>query len=114
MEQDDGFGLRIRSRPEVDDVAIKAETTDDGGARRSADGKALVAESDFAVVAMDHMYTTDKGDVAADLNGLEKALLKCMLEHNDFVCWLRNPPVVIGLSLFLIRWAERNFFTRTS
>ena len=51
MEQDDGFGLRVWGLTEVEGVAIWAETTDDGGARRSVDGMALVADRDFAVIA---------------------------------------------------------------
>jgi type III restriction enzyme len=39
-----------------------------------------------------HMFATDKGEFAADLNGWEKAFMKWMQEQGDFVCWLRNFP----------------------
>jgi type III restriction enzyme len=39
-----------------------------------------------------HMYATDKGEFAADLNGWEKAFMKWTQEQSDFVCWLRNLP----------------------
>ena len=51
MEEDDGFGLWIWGLLEVIDVAVWAETTDDGGTWRGCNGKALGAGGDFAVVA---------------------------------------------------------------
>ena len=62
MEQDDGFGLRVWGLTEVEGVAIWAETTDDGGAWRSVDGMALVADRDFAVIA-----DADAGLLAPDV-----------------------------------------------
>jgi len=40
----------------------------------------------------DHLYATDNGEFAADLNGWEKAFMKWTQEQGDFVCWLRNLP----------------------
>ncbi len=40
----------------------------------------------------DHLFATDKGEFAADLNGWEKAFMKWTQEQDDFVCWLRNLP----------------------
>ncbi len=40
----------------------------------------------------DHLYATDKGEFAADLNGWEMAFMKWTQEQSDFVCWLRNLP----------------------
>ena len=51
MEEDDGFGLWIWGLLEVIDVAVWAETTDDGGTWRGGNGMALGAGGDFAVVA---------------------------------------------------------------
>ena len=51
MEEDDGFGLWIGGLVEVIDVAVWAETTDDGGPKRSFNGLAVGACGDFAVVA---------------------------------------------------------------
>lgn len=39
-----------------------------------------------------HLFATDKGEFAADLNGWEEAFIKWMQEQADFVCWLRNLP----------------------
>ena len=51
MQEDDGFGLGIWGVAEVIDVAVWAETTDDGGTWRGGNGMALGADGDFAVVA---------------------------------------------------------------
>ncbi len=51
MEEDEGFGLWIWRLLEVIDVAVWAETTDDGGTRRGGNGPALGSGGDFAVVA---------------------------------------------------------------
>ena len=51
MEQDDRFGVWVRSVAEVIDVTVRTEATDDGGARRGVNGVALVADGDFAVIA---------------------------------------------------------------
>ncbi len=40
----------------------------------------------------DHLFATDKGEFAADLNGWEKAFMTWTQEQSDFVCWLRNLP----------------------
>ena len=40
----------------------------------------------------DHLYATDNGEFAADLNGWEKAFMKWTQEQGDYVCWLRNLP----------------------
>ena len=40
----------------------------------------------------DHLFATDKGEFAADLNGWENAFMKWTQEQSDFVCWLRNLP----------------------
>lgn len=40
----------------------------------------------------DHLFATDKGEFAADLNGWEKAFMKWTQDQSDFVCWLRNFP----------------------
>lgn len=39
-----------------------------------------------------HLFATDKGEFAADLNGWEEAFIKWTQEQADFVCWLRNLP----------------------
>lgn len=39
-----------------------------------------------------HLFATDKGEFAVDLNGWEKAFMKWTQEQGDFVCWLRNLP----------------------
>ena len=39
-----------------------------------------------------HLFATDKGEFAGDLNGWEKAFIKWTQEQSDFVCWLRNLP----------------------
>lgn len=40
----------------------------------------------------DHLFATEQGEFAADLNGWEKAFMKWTQEQSDFVCWLRNLP----------------------
>src|SRR3990172_366435 len=50
MEQDDGFGFWVRRVAEVENVAIGAETADNGGAGWSVNGLALRADGDLAVV----------------------------------------------------------------
>lgn len=40
----------------------------------------------------DHLYATEQGEFAADLNGWEKAFMQWTQEQSDFVCWLRNLP----------------------
>lgn len=40
----------------------------------------------------DHLFATEKGEFAADLNGWEMAFMKWTRAQNDFVCWLRNFP----------------------
>lgn len=40
----------------------------------------------------DHLFATEEGEFAADLNGWEKAFMKWTQEQSDFVCWLRNLP----------------------
>lgn len=40
----------------------------------------------------DHLFATEQGEFAADLNGWEKAFMKWTQEQDDFVCWLRNFP----------------------
>lgn len=39
-----------------------------------------------------HLFVTEQGEFAADLNGWEKAFIKWTHEQSDFVCWLRNLP----------------------
>lgn len=39
-----------------------------------------------------HLYSTDKGEFAADLNGWERAFMEWTGEQEGFVCWLRNIP----------------------
>ena len=39
-----------------------------------------------------HLFATEHGEFAADLNGWEKAFMKWIQEQSDFVCWLRNLP----------------------
>jgi hypothetical protein len=51
MEQDDGFGVLVRSLAEVVNVPIGAEAADDGGAGWSVKGMTLGADGDLAVVA---------------------------------------------------------------
>jgi hypothetical protein len=51
MEEDDGFGLWIGGLLEVIDVAVRPETTDDGGTWRGGNDVAVGAGGDFAVVA---------------------------------------------------------------
>jgi hypothetical protein len=62
MEQDDGFGVFVRSLAEVVNVSIGAEAADDGGAGRSLNGLALGADGDLAVVA-----DADAGLLAPDV-----------------------------------------------
>ena len=50
MEEEDGFGLRIGGVTEVEDVTVRAQAADDGGAGWCVEGVALVADGDFAVV----------------------------------------------------------------
>ena len=40
----------------------------------------------------DHLYSTEQGEFAADLNGWEKAFMQWTQEQTDYVCWLRNLP----------------------
>lgn len=40
----------------------------------------------------DHLFATEQGEFAADLNGWEKAFMKWTHEQDNFVCWLRNLP----------------------
>lgn len=40
----------------------------------------------------DHLFATEQGEFAADLNGWEKAFMEWTQEQSDFVCWLRNLP----------------------
>ncbi len=40
----------------------------------------------------DHLFATEQGQFAADLNGWEKAFMRWTQEQSDFVCWLRNLP----------------------
>ena len=51
MKEDEGFGLWVWGLLEVIDVAVWAETTDDGGTWRGGNAVALGAGGDFAVVA---------------------------------------------------------------
>ena len=62
MEQDDGFCVFVRGVTEIVNVAIWAETTDDGGAGWSVNGLALGADGDFAVVP-----NADAGLLAPDV-----------------------------------------------
>ena len=54
MEQDDGFGCRVRGVAEVVAVAVWAQAADAGGAGRGIHGLPLGSEGDFAVVADTH------------------------------------------------------------
>ena len=40
----------------------------------------------------DHLFATEQGEFATDLNGWERAFMKWTQEQSDFVCWLRNLP----------------------
>ena len=62
MEQDDGFGVFVRSLAEVVNVAVGAEAAEDGGAGWRVEGLALRADGDFAVVP-----DTDAGLLAPDV-----------------------------------------------
>lgn len=63
MEEDDGFGLRIRGVAQVEGVTVGTQATDDVGARRSLNGVALRARRDLAVLAHAHagLLTPDVG-----------------------------------------------------
>ena len=54
MEQDDGFGCRVRGVAEVVAVAVWAQAADEGGAGRGIHGLPLGSDGDFAVVADTH------------------------------------------------------------
>ena len=73
MEEDDGFGLWIGGLVEVIDVAVWAETTDDGGPKRSFNGLAVGACGDFAVVADADagLQAPDKGPPRTSRGGTE-------------------------------------------
>jgi len=62
VEQDDGEVLGVWGLTEVEDVAIGALATNDGGARRGGYGQALGADRNFAVVA-DPDWGLDAPDV---------------------------------------------------
>lgn len=51
LEQDDGFGCWLWGVPEVKEVAVGSEATNDVGAWGSVEGVALVGDRDFAVIA---------------------------------------------------------------
>ncbi len=51
-----------------------------------------IVEKPGKYVWKNHLYATDKGEFAADLNGWEEAFIKWTQEQSDFVCWLRNLP----------------------
>lgn len=51
-----------------------------------------IVEKPGKFVWKNHLFATDKGEFAADLNGWESAFLKWTQEQGDFVCWLRNLP----------------------
>jgi type III restriction enzyme len=40
----------------------------------------------------DHLFATEQGEFAADLNGWEKAFMMWTQVQDGFVCWLRNFP----------------------
>lgn len=39
-----------------------------------------------------HLFVDDKCEATFNLNGWEKKLLEEEMKHEDFICWLRNPP----------------------
>ena len=51
VEQDDGFGLWVRSMAKVVNVSVGPEATDDRGTRRGIYGMALGTDRYFAVVS---------------------------------------------------------------
>lgn len=51
-----------------------------------------IVETPGKHVWKNHLFATDKGEFAADLNGWEEAFMKWTQEQSDFVCWLRNFP----------------------
>jgi len=71
MEEVYGFGFGVGSILEVVDVAVRAETADDGGAWRGIDRMALGADRDFAIVAAADagLLTPDKGPPRASRSG---------------------------------------------
>ena len=73
MEEEDGFGLRIGGVTEVEDVTVRAQAADDGGAGWCVEGVALVADGDFAVVtdADAVLLAPDVGPPGAGGNGTE-------------------------------------------
>lgn len=68
---------------------------------RLASGKAVehewelperIVEKPGKHVWKDHLFATEQGEFAADLNGWETAFMKWTQKQDDFVCWLRNLP----------------------
>lgn len=51
-----------------------------------------IVEKPGKYVWKNHLYATEQGEFAADLNGWEKAFMQWTQEQPDFVCWLRNLP----------------------
>ena len=62
MEQDDGFGFRVWSVAEVEEVTVETEAADDLGTGWGVNGLALGADRDFAIVA-----DADAGLLAPDV-----------------------------------------------
>lgn len=51
-----------------------------------------IVEKPGKYVWKDHLFVSEQGNFAADLNGWEKAFLQWTNKQPDFVCWLRNLP----------------------